>query len=86
MSSIKIHLCHTIEGLKTNLRELLPFIPVAPMYGEARESRDESTLYADDLLGIRICKNSGTELCCSDYGDGYADVEKDIFKAFAEGN
>lgn len=68
------------------MRELLPFIPVAPMYGEARESRDESTLYADDLLGIRICKNSGTELCYSDYADGYADVEKDIFKAFAEGN
>jgi spore coat protein F len=43
---------HTIEGVETNLRELLSFIPSAPMYGEARESRDESALYAGDLLGF----------------------------------
>jgi spore coat protein F len=43
---------HTIEGLETNLRELLPFIPVAPMYREAQETRDESAFYAGDLLGF----------------------------------
>ncbi|WP_027410283.1 spore coat protein [Anoxybacteroides tepidamans] len=49
---------HTIEGLEMNLRELLPFIPAAPMYGEAREygevqeSRDDNAFYAGDLLGF----------------------------------
>jgi spore coat protein F len=42
----------TIEGLETNLRELLQFIPAAPMYGEYRELRDDRAFYAGDLLAF----------------------------------
>jgi len=42
----------TIEGLEANLRELLQFIPAAPMYEGPRELRDDRAFYAGDLLAF----------------------------------
>jgi spore coat protein F len=50
--TLKTIYMNTIEGLETNLKELLPFIPAAPMYKDARELRDDSAFYAGDLLGL----------------------------------
>ncbi|NNU84882.1 spore coat protein [Geobacillus sp. BMUD] len=43
----------TIQGLETNLRELLAFIPAAPIMGENRDHDDgDRALHAGDLLGF----------------------------------
>lgn len=43
----------TIQGLETNLRELLAFIPAAPMMEESRVHDDgDRALHAGDLLGF----------------------------------